>query len=108
MRYVLRRYGPQGQPAWLAGQARLVEPLLQGGLAVVLSTQRHEPLPERGRILLPTGERLQVPQQRYGQVIVAGAPRRDPLRHLLPGLFSPRSELVEPLLTCGRLLRRLA
>ena len=60
MRSVLRRYGPQGQPAWLAGQARLVEPLLQGGLAVVLSTQRQEPLPERGRILLPAGERLQV------------------------------------------------
>jgi len=56
-----------------AGQARLVEPIQQAGLALVLGAQVQEPLPERSRIFLPVSERLQVPQQRRGQVV---RPRR--------------------------------
>jgi hypothetical protein len=73
----------------------MVEPVQQAGLALVLGAQLAEPLPERSRIFLPVRERLQVPQQRRGQVVVARPPRLDQLRSLLPGRLRPGSELVE-------------
>ena len=91
-----------------AGQASLVEPVKQAGLALVLGAQLTEPLPERSRIFLPVSERLQVPQQRRGQVVVARPLRLDQIRSLLPGRLRPGSELVEVLGVGGSLSRRLA
>ena len=41
----------------------MVEPVQQARLALVLCAQVQESLPEHGRITLPLGECLQVPQQ---------------------------------------------
>src|SRR5580693_6895604 len=89
-----------------AGQARLVEPVQQAGFALVLGAQVEEPLPERSRIFLPVSERLEVPQQRHGQVVVARPFRLDPLRGRLPGRLRLGSELVEVLGVGGSLSRR--
>jgi len=43
-----------------AGQARLVEPVQQAGLALALGAQVQEPLPERSRIFLSLSEGLQI------------------------------------------------
>ena len=74
----------------------------------MLGAQLTEPLPERGRIFLPVSERLQVPQQRHGQVVVVRPLRLDPLGNLRPGRLLPRGELVEALGVGGSLSLRLA
>lgn len=71
----------------------------------MLGAQLTEPLPERSRIFLSLSERLQVPQQRCGQVIVVRPPCLDQFRRLLPGRFRPGSELVEVLRVSGSLGR---
>jgi hypothetical protein len=60
----------------------MVETVQQAGFALVLGVQLQEPLPERSRIFLPVSERLQVPQQRHGQVVVARPLGLDQLRSL--------------------------
>lgn len=89
---------PEARPLFecpSAGQACLVEPIQQAGLALVLCAQFQEPLGERGRVVLPIGECFQVPQQRHGQVVVARPFRLDQRCGLLPGCLRPGSELVE-------------
>ena len=98
---------PKGHAAsWSAGQARLVEPVQQAGLALMPGAQLTEPLPERGRIILPLGERLQVAQQGGGQVVVERPFRLDQLIGLLPGRLGVSGELVEVLGVGGRPGRR--
>ena len=70
--------------------------------------QLQEPLAERVGRPLTLSERLQVSQQRHGQVVVAWPSCLDPLRCLLPGRLRPGRELVEALRLVGRLSRRFA
>ena len=91
-----------------AGQACLVEALLQSGLALVLLAQREEAARERCCVALPFSQRAQVTEQGYGRVVITGVLRLDQRTGPLPRRLLPGDEVVEVPGVPGGLGRGLA
>lgn len=76
-------------------QARLVEALLQAGLALVLPAQREEAAREHRRLALPFSHCSQVAEQGHGSVVFTRVLRLDQRPGPLPGNLKPGFKFVK-------------